>query len=338
MTGTATTKPLLSVDGLNVVFHTGALHVNSVRDVSFSIAKREVVALVGESGSGKSTMGLTLLGLLSDNASATGEIRVQCKDGSNLDIVSASNRRLRQLRGNDVAMVFQEPMSSLNPIYRIGEQIVEALRVHRSMSGTTARGKALDLLTALGVPSPEKCLVSYPHQLSGGMRQRVMIAMALSGEPALLVADEPTTALDVTIQAQIIDILKSLQQDSQMAILFVSHDLGLVCEIASRVLVMYAGQIVEEGPLPDVFQQPKMPYTKALMRSRAHLGEEHRRIEAIPGNVPNLAQLPTGCSFHPRCPHSVRGLCDVKPPELEQTGGGWKVRCHLWREIEAAGA
>lgn len=339
MTAAARNQPLLAVENLNVVFRVGTLRVNSVRDVSFTISKRDVVALVGESGSGKSTMGLTLLGLLSsDNSSVAGEVRIQCKNGSELDVVGASDNRLRRLRGNDVAMVFQEPMSSLNPIYRIGTQIVESLRVHRSLSKPAAYAKALELLTALGVPSPEKCLSSYPHQLSGGMRQRVMIAMALSGEPALLVADEPTTALDVTIQAQIIDILKSLQQETHMAILFVSHDLGLVSELASRVMVMYAGQIVEEGPLPEVFRHPKMPYTKALMRSRAHLGAERRRIESIPGNVPNLTHLPNGCSFHPRCPHSVPGLCDTKPPELEPTIEGWQVRCHLWREIEAAEA
>jgi oligopeptide/dipeptide ABC transporter ATP-binding protein len=328
--------PLIAVQGLDVVFRAGSSSVHSVRDVSFTIGKSEVVALVGESGSGKSTIGLSLLGLHpSAKAAVKGAIRIRCKHGSDLDIVGASERRLRRLRGNDVAMIFQEPMSSLNPVHRIGLQIMEALRSHQSMPRSEAWARALELLAELGVPSPEKCLVSYPHQLSGGMRQRVMIAMALSGEPALLIADEPTTALDVTIQAQIVDILKALQQRTHMAMLFVSHDLGLVSQVASRVLVMYAGEIVEEGPLPDLFLRPRMPYTRALMRSRAELGAERRKIEPIPGNVPNLARLPQGCAFHPRCPHSVSGMCDVDPPALERADEGWLVRCHRWREIEA---
>ena len=223
-------------------------------------------------------------------------------------------------------------------MHSIGYQIVEALRTHRSMSKSQAGAEALELLTRLGVPSPDKCLASYPHQLSGGMRQRVMIAMALAGEPALLVADEPTTALDVTIQAQIVDLLKALEQQTHMAILFVSHDLGLVSQLASRVLVMYAGEIVEEGPLPDVFLRPRMPYTRALMRSRVELGAIRRKIEPIPGNVPNLVELPKGCAFHPRCPHKRPGLCDVDPPVLEPIAERWSVRCHLWREIETAEA
>jgi peptide/nickel transport system ATP-binding protein len=331
--------PLITVKDLKVVFDAGALKVNAARDVSFTIGKSEVLALVGESGSGKSTTGLALLGLHPPTkVSVKGAIHIRCKDGSDLEVVGASERRLRRLRGDDIAMIFQEPMSSLNPVQRVGDQIVEALRVHRSIPRPRAWARALELLTELGVPSPAKCLVSYPHQLSGGMRQRVMIAMALSCKPALLIADEPTTALDVTIQAQIVDLLKALQQRTHMAMLFVSHDLGLVNQVASRVLVMYAGQIVEEGPLPGVFLRPRMPYTRALMRARAELGAARRKIEPIPGNVPNLARLPKGCAFHPRCPHSVPGLCDIDPPALESADEGWSVRCHRWREIEAAGA
>ena len=328
--------PLIEVEDLNVVFRAGAMDVHAVRNVSFRIGRSEILALVGESGSGKSTAGLTLLGLHPRQVTISGSARMRRKDGSGIDVVGASERQLRKLRGNDVAMIFQEPMFSLNPVHKIGDQIVEALRVHSSMPRAAAWSRALELLTRLGVPSPDKCLLSYPHQLSGGMRQRVMIAIALSGEPALLIADEPTTALDVTIQAQIVDILKSLQSRSQLSILFVSHDLGLVSQVASRVLVLYAGQIVEEGPLPDVFQRPRMPYTRALMRSRAQLGASDRKIEPIPGNVPNLAKLPEGCSFHPRCPHSVAGLCDVKAPKLESAEEGWRVRCHLWDKIEEA--
>jgi oligopeptide/dipeptide ABC transporter ATP-binding protein len=335
MTARTQDLALLDVEGLEVTFGNGPRRVNAVRDVSFAIGKGEVVALVGESGSGKSTTSLTMLGLLApDRASVRGRVRVRRKSGSEIDIVSAPERQLKKLRGNDVAMIFQEPMSSLNPIYTVGHQIAEALRVHRSASRQAAKQGALRLLTQMSVPSPENCLVSYPHQLSGGMRQRVMIAMALSGSPALLVADEPTTALDVTVQAQIVDILRGLQRQTGMAMLFVSHDLALVSEIAERVLVMYAGQIVEEGPIPHIFTRPRMPYTKALMRSRAKLGSRYR-IEVIPGNVPNPSTLPTGCSFHPRCPHSLKGLCDIQPPQPEQAEPGWRVRCHRWRELEA---
>jgi oligopeptide/dipeptide ABC transporter ATP-binding protein len=339
MSAPAASTPLIDVEDLEVVFRAGNANVTAVKDLSFTIGKSEVLALVGESGSGKSTTGLTLLGLHpAARASITGAIRIRCKDGSVLDVIGASERRLRRMRGNDIAMIFQEPMSSLNPVHRVGDQIVEALRIHRPMSRSKARARALELLTELGVPSAEKCLSSYPHQLSGGMRQRVMIAMALSGEPALLIADEPTTALDVTIQAQIVDLLKALQQQTHMAMLFVSHDLGLVSQLASRVLVMYAGEIVEEGPLPDVFQRPRMPYTRALMRSRIELGAARRKIEPIPGNVPNLLHLPKGCAFHPRCPHSVAGRCDTDAPVLERIAERWSVRCHRWREIEAAEA
>lgn len=326
--------PLLSVHELNIAFRINGRWVDAVRDVSLTIGKQEIVALVGESGSGKSTTGSSLMGLLPENAKVRGNIFIQCKDESSVEVVTASERRLRRLRGNDVAMVFQEPMSSLNPIYKIGSQISESLRTHRQLSKRSASAEALRLLTALGVPSPHKCMDSYPHQLSGGMRQRVMIAMALSGEPSLLIADEPTTALDVTIQAQIVDLLKSLQRETQMAILFVSHDLGLVRDIASRILVMYAGQIVEEGSISQVFSLPRMPYTQALMQSRMRLGGERAKIKPIPGSVPNLASLPAGCSFHPRCPYMVPGLCDTESPQLESTMDGTRVRCHRWREID----
>jgi oligopeptide/dipeptide ABC transporter ATP-binding protein len=332
-------EPLVRVENLNVTFRIKAAKVRAVRDVSFAIRRREVVALVGESGSGKSTIGLSLLGLLAPGvATVSGSIAIVRKSGRRLEIIGARDREMLNVRGNDIAMIFQEPMSSLNPIYRIGTQIAESLRVHRRVSRRDALGEALRLLTLLAVPSPEKCLQSYPHQLSGGMRQRATIAMALSGQPALLVADEPTTALDVTIQAQIVDLLKSVQQETAMAILFVTHDLGLVGEIAARVLVMYAGEIVEEGPVGQILTRPRMPYTKALIASRPHLGGERRKISAIPGTVPDLTMLPAGCSFHPRCAFAVRGLCDRTAPSLEEVAEGWRVRCHRWREIQEAGA
>jgi oligopeptide/dipeptide ABC transporter ATP-binding protein len=328
------TRPLLSAEHLSIAFRINGHWVDAVRDVSLTINHEEIVALVGESGSGKSTTGSSFMGLLPDTAKVRGDIVVHRKDDSILEVVTATERTLRRLRGNDIAMIFQEPMSSLNPIYTIGYQIAESLRTHRDLSKKAALTEALRLLTILGVPSPQKCLNSFPHQLSGGMRQRVMIAMALSGQPSLLIADEPTTALDVTIQAQIVDLLRSLQRETRMAILFVSHDLGLVRDIASRILVMYAGQIVEEGPIAQVFSRPRMPYTQALMQSRVRLGDTQSKIKPIPGSVPNLASLPSGCSFHTRCPHMLPKICDVGSPALEATGDGASVRCYRWREIE----
>jgi oligopeptide/dipeptide ABC transporter ATP-binding protein len=332
--------PLVSVRDLTVAFGRAPHRTPAVRGISFEMRRHEVVALVGESGSGKSTTGLALLGLLDPTAATvSGSIELARKEGTVADITALPQRRLCRIRGNDVAMIFQEPMSSLDPIYRIGTQIAEALRTHHAMSSREARAESLRLLTLLDIASPDKCLGSYPHQLSGGMRQRVMIAMALSGRPSLLVADEPTTALDVTIQAQIVDHLKSLQRETGMAILFVTHDLGLVREIASRVMVMYAGQIVEEGSVDAVFRRPRMPYTQALMRSRPRLGGAARdgvknKVEPIPGTVPNAADLPRGCSFHPRCPSFLPGLCDAAEPPLEIVEPGWRVRCLRWRDRE----
>jgi len=326
---------VLSVEHLTVSFG-AAVPVAVVRDVTFTIDKGEIVAIVGESGCGKSTTGLALLGLNPEGkTSVQGAIKLSRKGGSEVDIVRLRDRDLQRIRGNDAAMIFQEPMSSLNPLYTIGAQIEEALCVHRRLSAAERKREALRLVSILGIPSPEKCLKSYPHQLSGGMRQRVMIAIALSCNPALLIADEPTTALDVTVQAQIIERLKQLQRETGMAILFVTHDLALVAEIADRVLVMYAGQIVEEGPVADLFTRPLMPYTQALMHSRPRLGDTRQRVKAIPGGAPNPAALPAGCAFHKRCAHAVAGLCDVDTPELERTDDGHRqVRCLRWRELQ----
>jgi oligopeptide/dipeptide ABC transporter ATP-binding protein len=322
-------QSLVEIDNLNIAFQAGKRSIVAGRGISFAIKPGEVVALVGESGSGKSTAGLAMLGLLDrTNTSVSGKIDIRRKNGAVLDVVTAKERDIRSLRGNDVAMVFQEPMSSLNPVYRIGDQITEAIRLHRRLSKQEASVEALRLLEILGVPSPAACLTYYPHQLSGGMRQRVMIAMALSCNPSLLIADEPTTALDVTIQAQIVELLKSLQRQNGMAILFITHDLGLVAEIASRIMVMYAGQIVEEGPVAEVFANPRMPYTRALLRSRPQFRGEGQKIKAIGGAVPNLAALPMGCSFHPRCEYALGGLCDSAEPQLLADGAeNRKIRC-----------
>ncbi|MGE5203108.1 MAG: ABC transporter ATP-binding protein [Acidobacteriota bacterium] len=330
--------PVLDVRGLRVSFRTPAGRQPAVRDISFEIRSGEIVALVGESGSGKSTTGLAIMGLLEgeDGAAVEGQIVLTGKSATPQDLSRLPERALRAIRGSDVAMIFQEPLSSLNPIYTIGSQICEAIRTHRTLPRREAQRDALEALTQLGIPNPRACMEKYPHQLSGGMRQRVMIAMALACGPALLIADEPTTALDVTIQAQIIDHLRRLQSKTGMSILFITHNLGLVAEIADRALVMYAGQIVEAGPVDAVFQAPRMPYTRALLGSLPRIGRTHRsgaRLSAIPGNVPGLLTIPGGCSFHPRCVDVAAGLCDVRMPPLEDCGGDHRVRCLRWREI-----
>jgi oligopeptide/dipeptide ABC transporter ATP-binding protein len=335
------TSRVLSVENLTVSFRSDKRSMPSVavvRDLSFSVGKGEIVAIVGESGCGKSSTGLALLGLSPDgNASVQGSIILTRKDGQTPDIVELGERELQSVRGNDAAMIFQEPMSSLNPLNKIGAQIEEALSVHRKMSSKERQAEALRLVSMLGIPSPAKCLQSYPHQLSGGMRQRVMIAIALSCGPGLLIADEPTTALDATVQAQIVDRLKKLQQETRMAILFITHDLSLVAEIADRALVMYAGQIVEAGPVGELFNRPLMPYTQALMRSRPRLGDARHRIKPIPGGAPNPAALPSGCTFHTRCEYAVAGRCDQQLPALETTDDGLRqVRCLRWRELQTA--
>ncbi|WP_250527330.1 ABC transporter ATP-binding protein [Caballeronia sp. GAWG2-1] len=337
MTATLEHNRVLTVEHLSVSFDSGKRQppTSVVRDVSFSIGKGEIVAIVGESGCGKSTTGLALLGLIEGNASVRGCIRLARKDGRTVDVVMLRERELQRMRGNDAAMIFQEPMSSLNPLHSIGAQIEEALGTHRKMRPRERATEALRLISMLGIPSPAECLKSYPHQLSGGMRQRVMIAIALSCHPALLIADEPTTALDVTVQAQIVERMKQLQQETQMAILFVTHDLSLVAEIADRALVMYAGEIVETGPVGELFNRPLMPYTQALMRSRPRLGDARHRVKPIPGGAPNPASLPGGCAFHKRCEHAVVGRCDKQVPSLEATNDGLRqVRCLRWRELE----
>jgi oligopeptide transport system ATP-binding protein len=266
-----------------------------------------------------------------------GAIRLTSKSGSVNDVLRLADRERRRVRGNDIAMIFQDPMSSLNPIYSIGSQIVEAVEQHRRVARREAIADALRLLGQLGVPSPDRILASYPHQLSGGMRQRVMIAIALSCRPRALIADEPTTALDVTIQAQILALLKRVQRETAMAVVFITHNLSVVAEVADRIVVMYAGRIVEAGPVREVFKSPRMPYTRSLLRSLPRLGHVPRSgdpLEAIPGNVPSPLALPSGCTFHPRCPHQVAGVCDGLIPGLERCAPNRLVRCARWREID----
>ena len=306
--------PLLRISNLDVRYK----ETFAVRQFSLDISPGEVVALVGESGSGKSSLGLALLGLL-DGASVSGSAQLQLRSNIDVDLVSATDREMQALRGSDITMVSQEPMSSLNPMYRIGSQIVEAIQVHKRIDSREARRISTELLARMGIGSPERCMNSYPHQLSGGQKQRVAIAMAVANRPQLLVADEPTTALDVTVQAQIIVLLSELRRQYNMAILFITHDLNLARRFADRVVVMYAGEIVEVGPVKQVFAKPRMPYTAALMNSRPRVDAAGNPVplEPIPGVAARTFNVVESCSFHNRCRHFLPETCDRTRPLLE---------------------
>ncbi len=324
---------ILEVNDLKTYFNTDEGTVKAVDGVTFHIDRGETLAVVGESGSGKSVTSLSIMRLI---ASPPGRIAGGEMLFEGQDLVQKSESQMRKIRGNDISMIFQEPMTSLNPVYTVGDQIAEAIQLHQHKSRKQAMKLSTEMLDLVGIPEPGKRVRNYPHQMSGGMRQRVMIAMALSCGPKLLIADEPTTALDVTIQAQILDLMRQLQREIGMSILFITHDLGVVAEIADRVVVMYAGRAVEEGSVRDIFAKPQMPYTLGLMNSipRVDKAAEHQdRLEAIPGNVPNPLYLPAGCSFHPRCAF-VEDKCKEAIPPLEDTGGGHMVRCVRWDELE----
>jgi oligopeptide transport system ATP-binding protein len=316
---------LIKVENLKTQFITEGNIVRAVDDVSFSVQEKETVAIVGESGSGKSVTSLSIIRLIPN---PPGEIvgGQVCFHGENL--LELPEKKMREIRGNKISMIFQEPMSSLNPVHRIGDQIAEAIILHQGLHKREAWGRAVDLLQTIGIPSPEKRAYDYPHQLSGGMRQRVMIAMALSCRPDLLIADEPTTALDVTIQAQILDLMRKMRDDFGMAIMLITHDLAVVAEMAHRVLVMYAGQIMEEALVEDIFADPLHPYTVGLLRSIPKLDGDHSRLYVIEGSVPDLSKLPLGCSFHPRCPEAG-SRCRRERPALLDLGNGRRVCC--WR-------
>jgi oligopeptide transport system ATP-binding protein len=329
---------LLEVRDLTVEFATEDGIVRAVDDVSFHIERGETLVVVGESGSGKSVTSLALMGLVANPPGrvASGTILLRGRDGATRDLTRLDNAAMRQIRGNEIAMIFQEPMTSLNPIYTIGDQIIEAIRLHQGKSGRQAFARGVEMLELLGIPEPTRRMRSYPHQMSGGMRQRAMIAMALSCRPTLLIADEPTTALDVTIQAQILELIKRLQSELGMAVIFITHNLGVAAEIADRILVMYAGKIVEAGPARAIFHRPRMPYTIGLLNSVPRLGIDRatqHELVAIPGNVPSPRDLPPGCAFHPRCSYFAPGLCDREIPPLETSAPGHFVRCLRWGDI-----
>jgi peptide/nickel transport system ATP-binding protein len=297
-------------------------------NVSFHIKKGEVLGLVGESGCGKSVTSLSIMRLFKDTTGeiTNGEIKY---NGTNL--LSISESSMRGIRGKEISMIFQEPMTSLNPVMKIGEQLMESIRLHLGYSDKQAREHAISMLTKVGIPRPQEIISEYPHQLSGGMRQRIMIAMAMSCRPNLLIADEPTTALDVTIQAQILDVMKQLQAEEHMSMLLITHDLGVVAEMCNRVVVMYAGRVVEEASVYDLFDDPKHPYTKGLIGSVPKLGQMRSRLDSVPGNVPNPNQMPKGCKFAPRC-KEVMPVCWEEEPTITATGSERFCRCWLYRE------
>jgi len=312
---------LVSLRGLTVDFDTGRRVVRALHGIDLEVGRGEAVGLVGESGSGKSVTWLAALGLLGPRARVGGSVRL---DGA--ELVGAPVRTLERVRGKRIAMIFQDPSSSLNPVHRIGRQIGEALGLHRGLTGQAARAEAVRLLDRVGIPAAARRLDDYPHQLSGGQNQRVMIAMALAGEPEMLVADEPTTALDATIQAQILRLLGDLRRDGNMAIVLISHDLGVVAENCDRVAVMYAGRIVEQAPASDLFDRPRHPYTQGLLDALPDLEGPRRRLAAIPGTVPEPSRLPPGCAFAPRC-HRAEAACAGAVPALRMLAPGHGAAC-----------
>ena len=322
----------LQVRGLTVKLPTPSGWIWPVRDVSLALEEGKTLGIVGESGSGKTMLALALMGLLPPGASADGEAWLEgskgaSAEGNRLNLIKATPAEIRSVRGREIAMIFQEPMTALNPVMRIGAQIEEAIRVHEpKLSSSEIRRRALDALERAAVPEMELRLQQYPHQLSGGLRQRVLIAMALSAGPGVLIADEPTTALDVTIQQQILDLLAKLRRELQLSLLFITHDLGVVAQIAGRVAVMYAGRVVEQGPATDVLRRPRHPYTEGLLRAAPRLAPGE--LVPIPGTVPSLDVLPPGCAFAPRCPRRV-DACEAEMPELRKVSEEHCARCIL---------
>ncbi len=337
MTETNVKQPLLEVKNLKTYFYTEDGVVRAVDGVDFHVNQGEVMGLVGESGCGKSVTSLSIMRLISQPGKIiSGEIIFEGKD-----LVKASEEEMIKVRGNRVSMIFQQPQTALNPVFKVGDQIAEVLGIHQSMGKVMGRARAVELLKMVGIPDPERRAESYPHELSGGQAQRVMIAMALACVPDLLIADEPTTALDVTIQAQILDLMRNLRKNIGTAIILITHDLGVVAEMAERVAVMYAGRIVEQADAVTIFDRPLHPYTQGLIGSIPVLGKLKERLEVIPGSVPNLVNLPPGCRFAPRCRARVENhlsICVEKEPELLAASPEHMVRCWLYDTATQAAA
>ena len=319
------TEPLLAVNDLRTHFHTDGGVARAVDGVSFVLHEGETLGLVGESGCGKSVTSLSVMRLIPEPPGriVSGTIAFKGRE-----LLGLAEPEMRKVRGNDIAMIFQEPMTSLNPVFSCGFQIDEAVMLHQDLGRDAARERTVEMLHRVGIPDPQQRAEEYPHQLSGGMRQRVMIAMALSCNPDLLIADEPTTALDVTIQAQILELLEQLQAEFGMAVLMITHDLGVIAEVADRVAVMYAGKIVEAGTASEMFACPRHPYTLGLLASIPRLGERKERLSVIPGSVPDATRFPEACRFAPRCTHA-EGICRTREPELLQIDGGSAVACWM---------
>lgn len=322
-------KNLVEFRNLKTYFYTDAGVVKAVDDISFTIREGETVGVVGESGCGKSITALSLMRLIPSPPGKIvgGQILFEGKD-----LLSLRDAEMRMIRGNEIAMIFQEPMTSLNPVLQIGEQIMEPLIKHKMMSKNEARKKAIELIEQVRIPRAKEIIGQYPHELSGGMRQRIMIAIALSCDPKLLIADEPTTALDVTIQAQILDLLRQLKKERNMALMLITHDLGVVAEMADHVVVMYAGKVIEEAPVYDLFKNPRHPYTQGLLKAKPIIGKRSERLYTIPGQVPNPVNLKPNCHFHDRCEHAM-DICREKEPELVADEDGKRVACWLYEGV-----
>ena len=328
--------PLLELKGLKTCFHTEGGVVRAVDGVDLTVEPEKILGIVGESGCGKSVTALSILRLIPSPPGKieAGEILFHSSNGVvDLTQLNPQSRRMRSIRGNEIAMIFQEPMTSLNPVHTIGKQIMESIIQHQKLSTRSARDKAIEMLQAVGIPLPQKRIDEYPHQISGGMRQRAMIAMALSCNPALLIADEPTTALDVTIQAQVLELMNTLRREFNTAILFITHDLGVIAGMADDVAVMYLGRVVEIGTVWDIFHHPQHPYTRGLMNSIPSLSTRTRkRLAAIEGVVPDLLDAPDGCGFGPRCPEASN-ICTRQLPELQEVAPGHQVACWLNQHV-----
>lgn len=321
---------LLEINKLNVTFLNGKQSSQVISNLSLHVGPNESLGIVGESGSGKSVTSLATMRLLpTHSARVSGEIIFKGED-----LLRITEEEMQSIRGNRIAMIFQESMTSLNPIHSCGKQIAESVRLHTKVGKKEAEACALELLELCGIPAPEQRMKEYPHQLSGGMRQRIMIAIALACNPELLIADEPTTALDVTIQAQILDLMKSLRRDREMGIIMITHDLGIVYDFCDRVVVVYTGEVVESAPVQALFSRPMHPYSKGLIKALPQLDEETKRLEAIEGMVPDSGDMPKGCHFHPRCKYAVE-QCRKEHPELRELPSGRQVRCFRAEEVQA---
>ena len=324
-----TNNKLIELRDLKTYFYTEDGVVKAVDGVSFSIEKQKTLGVVGESGCGKSVTALSIMGLIPmpPGKILAGSI-VYHRDGQEIELtkLDPKGKQYREIRGNEIAMIFQEPMTSLNPVYTIGNQIMEAIMLHQKVGKREARERAIEMLKAVGIPLPEQRVDEYPHQLSGGMRQRAMIAMALSCNPSLLIADEPTTALDVTIQAQILDLIRKLQEEFHMALMMITHNLGVIAEMADDVVIMYMGKVVEEAPVKEIYHDPLHPYTRGLMESIPALTRKKERLKPIKGMVPDPYNLPKGCPFEPRCPEAI-DICRAQMPELKEIKPRHKVAC-----------